>query len=86
MLLWLIEAAGVDSGLFSQAKRGASAASTLGGQSKAIRQAVPYSEVAGAAALGSQVRDSPGQSQDRGEIVVPASGLRFRRAAAAACP
>jgi len=48
MLLWLIEAAGVDSGLFSQAKPGASAASTLGGLSKAIRQAVPYSKVADA--------------------------------------
>jgi len=48
MLLWLIEAARVDSGLIRQAKRGASAASTLGGKSKAVRQAVPYSEVADA--------------------------------------
>ena len=48
MLLWLIKAAKVDVARLRQATLGASAASTLGGQSKAIRQAVPYSVVADA--------------------------------------
>lgn len=50
MLLWLIEAARVDPSLVGKAKRGASAALTPAGKSKAIRLAVPYAVVA--AALG----------------------------------
>lgn len=48
MLLWLIEASEADPGLLAKAQRSASAASTLGGKSKAIRQAVPYAVVADA--------------------------------------
>lgn len=48
MLLWLITAAKVDPARLKQATQGAAAANTLGGQSKAIRQAVPYSVVADA--------------------------------------
>jgi hypothetical protein len=48
MLLWLIDASGVDRALVSEAREGASAAPTLAGRCKAIRQMVPYCVVADA--------------------------------------
>ena len=48
MLLWLVDASGVNRGLVSEAEKGASVAQTLAGRSKAIRHIVPYSVVADA--------------------------------------
>jgi hypothetical protein len=47
MLLWLIEAAGVDAGVVEAAERASLQARTLAGKCKAIRQLVPFSVVAG---------------------------------------
>jgi len=46
MLLWLIEAAGVKPALITAAKKASSEARSLPGKSKAIRQHVPWPEVA----------------------------------------
>lgn len=46
MLLWLIEAVGVEPAVVDAAKQASLQAGTLPGKSKAIRQVVPWSEVA----------------------------------------
>jgi len=48
MLLWLIEASGVDPELLTAARSAVDSAHTLPGQAKAIRQRVPYRMVADA--------------------------------------
>lgn len=48
MLLWLIEAAGVEPALISAAKRASSEARTLPAKSSSIRRHVPWSTVANA--------------------------------------
>ena len=46
MLLWLIEAAGVEPVVVREAQRVSLGPPTLAGSSRAIRQVVPWSEVA----------------------------------------
>ena len=46
MLLWLVEAAGVEAPLIGAAQQASLQARTLAGKSKAIRQLVPWSVVA----------------------------------------
>lgn len=46
MLLWLIEAAGIDAATVETARHASGLAKTLSGQSKAIRHVVPFSKVA----------------------------------------